>query len=523
MPVFNTRKILTNPRGNFTFNITVNFDQIDEPTLDSGLYCPRVNSYPYPSFRVATTPYINQAWPTKIKQQTDIHEWIQRTAVGVDIFCWNGTNGKPYQAVDYEADGNSAVVVTTAGVNNDQTKTQIQYTRPGTYDIEIWIRDECGADVGISGGGKRDLTDPYILPFALGPGLGTVRIRGSFLGAPDRAIFTINGTEVLDTRYRGSLWSGGSTPEFYQSLISAVYVSPPPEGLSYSDAAALTASEVFPCTDCGKPLGVYDSRLGEFDLTFEKTTTDRVMIMTMYNPIATDWSLKVYCPVIVADLPTPLFGYDFKSVRDTTATSVPPIVHHPNLVVTHMAKSNILSNRVDSIAVWRSWGSDGWVINQSMHDQQRPSGSNEFYTFSVKNNNASTLSISGCRGPLLGRIDLPHNNGGGPTRAALIYNRTNSSTDWNNSSTGYTIVADFEIDSNEGVVGSTAYQYDPYDCTDDLDTALKNNPITIPSGGTVYFKLVPYMAEDTANGRLSLYDWESLGDATDFAFYGGLL
>lgn len=502
MSLLQTRRMLINTKKGYVFNFKIHFEQME-----------RIGDYPSFSYRYAFDTYNVIKTPldwliNPLVQQT----WVVNngaTRAEIQIRCWNGTGGKPHQTIDYVADGTPTV---TTSVSDDIKTIRLVYNRPAKYNIEVWVGDVCNNELIITGGGARPLKNPYVKKIYLGKKTGTVRVQGSFLGAPDRAILKLGDTEVLDTRYRGALYSSSSPPKFYQSLISAAYV----DQLGYSSAAAMTASEVFPCTSCGVPTGTYNTRLGEFDLTFEKTTEDRVVTVEMYSPIATDWRIRVYCPVDVSEMEVPLFGYDFKSARDSTTSTVAPSNFSPDLIVSDISRSvNLDSSTTESTTIWRAWGHKGWEPGKGFHDQQNTY--NEYFGFSVKNNSAQTVSITGCKGPFLSRYD-GGGQAGSPLSAAFIYNKTNSN--WNDDINGYTVISNFKIDTNEW--GGSSYIYKPFDCTSIISAALEANPINIASGETAYFRFVPYGSTST-NGRLAFYDWELLGDATDFAFFGGFI
>lgn len=252
----------------YTFNVTVlTISTINEPGFNNASPpCPRVNTWAEGSslytFITAATSY------------TESHSSLLRGEAGLDVFSW-----AQLQDVSVTFTGTPILTTYTAGINSDQTQTQLRYSVPGTYDITVEVFNklpQCNQTLSINAAGQAYPT-PYTTAVYLGPQTGTVRVVGSANSAPDRFVFAFGDEIVLDTLYRGS--------SSYQTSIDATH--------------ALYGNDPIPiiqCNDCGA--GDVDSH-GEFDLSFEKNTTQTYVNISAFMPIDesfNSWSLDIFCP-----------------------------------------------------------------------------------------------------------------------------------------------------------------------------------------------------------------------------------
>ena len=118
-------------KDNYAFIITAHFNQSEPPSQNP--QCPRVNTW---STGQGIGPYI-----TASSTQTDKYGWTN-SQVGVDVFYWNGTDGRTRQAVTVNASGyNGTPTDLVDRQTPSQNKYQLVYSRPGTYYIDIDIHD----------------------------------------------------------------------------------------------------------------------------------------------------------------------------------------------------------------------------------------------------------------------------------------------------------------------------------------------------------------------------------------------
>jgi hypothetical protein len=261
----------------YTFNITI----LSIPTVEGfnpDPPCPRVNS-----FAEGSTSY---NFVTSVTSYTDVYDLNSRGEAGVDVFYWT-----QFQDAYVTYSGNPFLTSVPAG-EGDQTKLQIRYNTPNTYNITVELLPKatpCNQEANLSSSGQA-YPVPYITAFNIGPELGTVRIVGSANSSPDRFVFELNNTIVLDTLYRGS--------SSYQSAVNAVH-----------DLYGNPYIDIIQCNDCGA--GDNDSH-GEFDLSFEKTTTDSLLKVSAFMPIDesfNSWNLTVFCPEVIEPS---IFGFEIE-------------------------------------------------------------------------------------------------------------------------------------------------------------------------------------------------------------------
>jgi hypothetical protein len=270
-------KFLT-PKIPYIFNVNI----ISIPTVQGFTAdppCPRVNTWAEGG---TISPYVTSI--TSFRYEYDVG--LQGEA-GIDTFVWN-----QFQAAYIEYDGNPIVLTEPAG-QGDQTKYQIRYTTPNTYNITIEVipkPKQCNEAVTITRSGFTPCNSPYLTSFDIGSETGYVRVVGSAKSSPDRLIFEINNVIVLDTMYRGS--------SSYQSEVDA-----------YDISCGRTPTAIIQCNTCGTTIQDH----GDFDLFFEKTTTDSILRMSAIMPInesANNFDVQVYCPV--KDQPS-IFGFNVEN------------------------------------------------------------------------------------------------------------------------------------------------------------------------------------------------------------------
>lgn len=500
MSILSTRRMLLHTKGNYTFVVTVHFNQLDPPTESP--QCPRVNTWGAVD---GAGPYIESS-----STQTTDYSWFN-DEVGLDVFYWNGTGGKPNQKVSVIASGYYGTPTDEVAdpiTNTTQNKYQLKYRRPGTYHIDITIYDvmeSCGGGTkSFSAALPRPLDDPYYYTVDIGSYLGPVRVRGSFKGAPDRVVLWHSDAEVLDSRYRGATSQNfDGTGDNYRNEISAVYIA-----AGYTPEEAEYESLIIPCTSCGAVSDRTNSRFGDFDLLFDKTTTSPILSVFVYSPISTYWDLWIYCPRY--EIKTPLFGYNFFPIRETYATSCSANCYFGVCATDISAGPSTVVAKITNNNHHRSWASSGYDINKTMHDQH--SVFNQYYGFAAYTVGTLTATITGSYGIELGRGGLSI-AAGGPMSAALIYN---TSDVWDGGG-DYTVVADFKVncDEQDGSFNVSS----PFDSTSIINAALSANPITLVPNVTTYFRFVPYAATSNT-GTFRLYDSEIFGGGEDMAFYG---
>lgn len=151
---------LLRTRTNYQFNIDItSIPQVAGFIVNPP--CPRVNAW-----AAGSTSFTYITAVTGYDKKYDVT--LQGNA-GADIFYWPA-----YQTATVKYDGRPVIITETAGAGNDQTKLQIRYEVPDTYNIVVTVSNKAPAaarpdpftvdttDVCVSGAGTNNVNGTYV-------------------------------------------------------------------------------------------------------------------------------------------------------------------------------------------------------------------------------------------------------------------------------------------------------------------------------------------------------------------------
>ena len=508
MSILSTRRLLLNTKKDYVFNITVYFQQETDPAVFNGYACPRVNSWCSHPF--TGTPATSSIQITSTKFQTDYYQWPEG-GCGVDVYYWNDITEKPNELIVIASGYSEEPTDTVEDPINapDQNKYQLKYNTPGTYNIDITIKDKvvnCGASVIENGSNNswfKSSTPPIGLQttkMIVGTDEGQLRIKGAHGVAPDRHILHFasdpdinwdsnNGLGLaFDTQYRGvNSVSNYNALTAQHSELLAQY------GFSFEFKNGVNAVPQIISHSGASPT---DSECGMFDLVFNKPygkTSLSIYSLAMQGT-GTTWVYKVFCPVPAK---TSLFGWALSGNTGINGgSSISPVVEGDSRIHASIMKRNNLS---------ASTLSNGWDAWSSSNTQ---TSINTTYNITMSASiDSGTATLTSCRGPWLGAT-----TGTIPMSATFIWAD-------NPSFTNPKTIFNMEIESVEGSaqIGPTAnWNNRPDKYQTAANNYLASNPITLTPASPVYFKITPYGVSRT----FRIYDNSPYDKGESIAFYG---